>query len=78
MDWVAEFRVTTEAFTVPPDAPRSEKTVRWRGLVVRTADRAVLVRCPHAHKSSLAAHKCAVRMKNEQPELLVPAPNPLA
>ncbi len=66
MDLTAPTYFKTEPFTVPPDAPRSEKTVRYRGLVCRTADRAVLLRCPHAHRGSMAAHKCVVKLWNER------------
>lgn len=57
----------TEVFTHPADAPRTPKTARWRGLVCQRPDGTVLARCPHAHRGSMAAHKCAVGLMNDQP-----------
>lgn len=59
-------RAGTEVFYQPPGAAPSPRTVRYRGVVRAVADRAVVLRCAHAHRKSMAAHKCAVKLLNEE------------
>jgi hypothetical protein len=48
----------------PAGSPHTPKFIRWRGCVLQRSSRAVVVSCPHAHRSGIAAHKCGVKLMN--------------